>query len=175
MLDQALVRIIESSNGFASIFAGSDSDREHIEQITTALEFFDIPHIVHICSAHKQCEELMSVIHAYNQIVAPIALIAVAGGTDALSGILSYHAYAPVISCPPDSPNTSCLHNPKGSSNAYMWKPYNLARFVAQSFSHLNPNIRSILDREKAAKIQKLQQAHQDWVTSSLFNLTNRD
>ena len=160
---QDLVNMIESSKGFASIFAGSDSDKKHIQKISSALDYFSIPHMVHICSAHKQCEELMATINSYNSIERPIFLIGVAGGTDALSGILSYHAYAPVISCPPDSPNASCLGSPKGSSNACIWKPYNVARFIAQSFSHINPEIKQILIEEKQQKIQKLQKANNNW------------
>ena len=66
-------------------------------------------------------------------------LIAVAGGTDALSGTLSFHSLHPVVSCPPDPPNESCLRNPPGSSNATVYSPRNAARFVAQLFAARDP------------------------------------
>jgi phosphoribosylcarboxyaminoimidazole (NCAIR) mutase len=86
-----------------------------------------------------------------------IAYIAVAGGTDALSGTLSFHALAPVISCPPDPPNPSCLANPPGSSNAVIYDPRNAGRFVAQVFAAHNPQIAERLKRSRDEKIRTLE------------------
>ena len=95
----------------------------------------------------------MALLREYEGLGGAIAYIAVAGGTDALSGTLSFHALAPVISCPPDAPNPSCLGNPPGSSNAVIYDPRNAGRFVAQLFAPYNPEI---AERLKASRDQKV-------------------
>ena len=139
------------------IVMGSDSDLEVMRQAAVALEEFGIPHEVRICSAHKEPERLMGILREYEGLGGPIAYIAVAGGTDALSGTLSFHALAPVISCPPDPPNPSCLANPPGSSNAVIYDPRNEARFVAQLFAAHNPQVAERLRRSRDEKVRALE------------------
>ena len=145
MINEKLVDIIKKGKGYVGILAGSGSDDKpkgdkpsHVEQIVIGLEKFKIPYGVHICSAHKQAVELDAWIKEYNKLVEPILLVAVAGGTDALSGTSSWESCHPIVSCPPDAPNSSCLTNPPGSSNAYIARPANVGKFAAQMFSHLD-------------------------------------
>jgi len=153
------VECIKSKVGYAVIIAGSDSDEAHIKKITDSLNKYDIPYKVRICSAHKQQGKLTEIINAYNDIRSgSLVFIAVAGGTDALSGTLSYHSLHPVISCPPDGLNQSCLTNPSGSSNAYIQKPENVARFIAQMYSP-NPKFRLYLESKIRSKIESLENA----------------
>ena len=135
MIDDDFMQTMRSNTGCAIIMAGSDSDKNHIEKITDSLNKYEIPHRVRICSAHKQPEELMGIIREYNEVGGLVAYIAVAGGIDALSGTLSYHALGPVISSPPDGLNESCLRNPPRSSNSYIPKPSNVGRFIAQMYA----------------------------------------
>jgi len=140
------------------IIAGSESDRPHIEKIIESLEGFEIPYEVRICSAHKNPDTLLKIIAGYNELSAAIVFVAVAGGCDALSGTLSFHALHPVISCPPDAPNESCLTNPAGSANAYIAKAGNVGKFAAQVFAQLNPRYRKLLEqynREKVISLEK--------------------
>jgi 5-(carboxyamino)imidazole ribonucleotide mutase len=148
--------------GCAVIFAGSDSDRGHVEKIVQSLEGFGIPHEVRICSAHKEPERLMSLLREYERLGGAVAYIAVAGGTDALSGTLSFHALAPVISCPPDAPNPSCLSNPPGSSNAVIYDPRNVGRFVAQLFAAFNPELAGRLKRSREEKVKALESSDRE-------------
>ncbi|MEA3229730.1 MAG: phosphoribosylaminoimidazolesuccinocarboxamide synthase [archaeon] len=144
----------------AVIMAGSDSDAPHIKKITGELDKFSIPYIIRICSAHKQPKECENIINYYNASVEPVLIIAVAGGTDALSGIVSFHSVHPVISCPPQKEKyISCIENPPGSSNALILKPENAAKFAAQYFSFLNRNIKDVLLRSKHSKIRSLEEA----------------
>lgn len=148
---------VEEGLGGVVIMAGSDSDEPHIEKIVKSLEGYSIPYEVRICSAHKQPDELYEMIREYNDIFKPLAIVAVAGGTDALSGTVSYHSMHPVISCPPDAPNNSCLTNPPGSSNAYIARPENVGRFVAQMFSSFKDFFyRTMLDGDIVMKVNKL-------------------
>ena len=151
---------MESKKGCAVIMAGSDSDESHIGEVVKSLQKYEVPYDVRIFSAHKQPGELERVIRDYNEVLGSIAYVAVAGGTDALSGTLSYHALGPVISCPPDGlENRTCLTNPPGSSNATIYRAANVGRFIAQIYSRVNPRFREILERENVAKINSLREA----------------
>ena len=152
-------KIVNSMKGAAIIMAGSDSDKEHIEKIGKSLERYGIPYDVRICSAHKQPGKLESIIEQLNLTHGSAVIVAVAGGTDALSGTASYLALYPVVSCPPDAPNDSCLRNPPGSSNAYIQNPNNVGRFVAQIYAGINPKVRELLEAEKVSKVGSLNKA----------------
>merc|ERR1712048_698145 len=114
---------------------------------------------IRICSAHKQPARLEATINEYNKATGPIMMVGCAGGTDALSGTASYLANFPVVSCPPDGVNQTCLTNPPGSSNAFILKPANVAKFAAQRFAHCCPEVAAALESSIAEKIQKLEKA----------------
>merc|ERR1712125_210337 len=114
---------------------------------------------IRICSAHKQPGRLQSVIAEYSRFAGPVMLVGCAGGTDALSGTASYLANFPVVSCPPDGLNNTCLTNPPGSSNAFIVKPANVAKFAAQLFSRSSKEIAAALDANIVEKIAKLESA----------------
>ena len=140
----------------AVIVAGSPSDKPHIDKITDSLNSFGVPYNVEICSAHKQLEDCLTLMRRLNEDKGNLVVIAVAGGTDALSGTLSWGLYHPVISCPPDgTTNQSPLHNPSGSSNAVIYRPDNIGRFVAQLYSHI-PEFREAIERRNEAKLIEL-------------------
>jgi phosphoribosylaminoimidazole carboxylase PurE protein len=148
---------LHGKTGCAVIVAGSDSDKSHIEKLVSALKMYEIPYEVRICSAHKSPERLLEMIAEYEGQGGGLVWVAVAGGTDALSGTLAFHADQPVISCPPDGLNHSCLTNPPGSSNATILSPKNAARFIAQVYSAVNPRLRELLAGSRAAKIRHLE------------------
>merc|ERR1719277_92225 len=145
--------------GFVLIAAGSDSDMPHLETLKKELAKFKIPAQIRICSAHKQPGRLEGLIGEFNKSTEPIMMVGCAGGTDALSGTASYSATFPVVSCPPDGMNNTCLTNPPGSSNGYIMKPANVAKFAAQMFAHADKDISDALESSIAEKITKLEQA----------------
>merc|ERR1712087_121277 len=145
--------------GFVVIAAGSDSDMPHLETLKKELAKFSIPSQIRICSAHKQPGRLEAVIGQYNKSTEPLLLVGCAGGTDALSGTASYLAKFPVISCPPDGMNNTCLTNPPGSSNGFIVKPANVAKFAAQFLAAHCPTVAAALDKSIEEKIKKLEQA----------------
>jgi phosphoribosylaminoimidazole carboxylase PurE protein len=156
-VDSSFAKAAAARRGCVVVFAGSDSDRPHVGRITESLEEYGIPCEVRICSAHKEPERLMRLLREYEGLGTAVAYIAVAGGTDALSGTLSFHALAPVVSCPPDAPNPSCLSNPAGSSNAVIYNPKNAGRFVAQLFAASNPEVAERLRRSRDEKVRALE------------------
>ena len=160
-ISDAVAAAIRENKGFVVIVGGSSSDEKHITEISSKLhDPYEILHQVRICSAHKEPLRLLRMLEEYDSIPGALAYIAVAGGTDALSGMLSFNTHRPVISCPPDAPNDSCVMNPPGSSNSYVWRPVNAARFIAQLFSHLpGTAYTEILIGERHNKIVQLQEA----------------
>eukprot|EP00747_Dinoflagellata_sp_TGD_P160657 gnl/TRDRNA2_/TRDRNA2_178005_c0_seq3.p1 gnl/TRDRNA2_/TRDRNA2_178005_c0~~gnl/TRDRNA2_/TRDRNA2_178005_c0_seq3.p1 ORF type:complete len:542 (+),score=143.74 gnl/TRDRNA2_/TRDRNA2_178005_c0_seq3:110-1627(+) len=147
------------TGAFAVIAAGSDSDMPHLETLQKELGKFKIPSQIRICSAHKQPGQLEKVLQSYNKSIEPILMIGCAGGTDALSGTASYSSTFPVVSCPPDGMNMTCLTNPPGSSNAVIVKPSNVGKFAAQMFAHSCPGIAAKLAESIQEKVTKLEQA----------------
>jgi phosphoribosylaminoimidazole-succinocarboxamide synthase len=148
-----------AKGAFVAIFAGSDSDMPHLENISKELAKFGIPSGIRICSAHKQPARLEAVLQQYNKSVEPTMIVGCAGGTDALSGTASYLSVHPVVSCPPDGMNNTCLTNPPGSSNAFIVKPANVAKFAAQMFAGSCPTIATALKKSIQEKITKLEDA----------------
>merc|ERR1719274_557725 len=147
------------TGAFVVIAAGSDSDMPHLETIQKELGKFKVPSQIRICSAHKQPGQLQAVLAHYDKSAEPMLIVGCAGGTDALSGTASYLSRHPVVSCPPDGMNQTCLTNPPGSSNAFIVKPSNVAKFAAQFFAHSCPEISAALEAGTAEKIRKLEVA----------------
>jgi phosphoribosylaminoimidazole carboxylase PurE protein len=166
MIQGEFMAAVRSKKGCALIVAGSDSDRSHIERIVSALKMYEIPYEVRICSAHKSPGRLMELISEYEGQEGALVYVAVAGGTDALSGILAFHADQPVISCPPDGLNHSCLTNPPGSSNATILSPKNVGRFIAQVFSSVNSSLRKNLERSRVEKVRQLEEKDVEFKSS---------
>lgn len=170
MIPKEFADIVRSNEGCAVIMAGSDSDDKppeedpkqpsHIEIIANSLEDFQVPYEVRIKSIHKQPGGTEETVKEYDSLGGSVTYIAVAGGTDALSGGVSYHSLSgAVLSCPPDAPNESCTRNPPGSCNAYVPRPENIGKIVAQIYAGVNPAFRGILSKANERKIGKLEEA----------------
>jgi len=151
--------MVSSEAPLVLIAAGSDSDMPHLEKLKQEIAKFKIDAEIRICSAHKQPARLEALIAEYGKSQRPCMMVGCAGGTDALSGTASYLANFPVVSCPPDGMNNTCLTNPPGSSNAFIVKPANVAKFAAQMFARSNKAVAAALDANIAEKISKLEAA----------------
>jgi len=155
----ACAPMLSSQAPLVLIAAGSDSDMPHLETLKKELAKFKIDSEIRICSAHKQPARLEALIAEYGKSERPCMMVGCAGGTDALSGTASYLANFPVVSCPPDGMNNTCLTNPPGSSNAFIVKPANVAKFAAQMFARSSKEVAAALDANIAEKIAKLEAA----------------
>jgi len=147
------------TGGLAVIMSSSSSDMLHVESIQKELKAFGIPSQIRICSAHTEPARLEGLIAMYNKSTEPVLIIACASGTDALSVITSSLSRHPVISCPSDGMNNTCMTNPIGSSNGFIMRPGNVAKFAAQIFASSCPGVASALDASIAAKNHTLEQA----------------
>ena len=142
------------------IISGSDSDLPHIKKIQEELATFTIESNVRICSAHKQPVACENIVGELNESDVPTVIVSIAGATDALSGVLSFHSVHPVISCPPDKTNHfSCVDNPPGSSNSLILRPANVAKHIAQILSLVDPKFKGIIGEKNGEKISKLMEA----------------
>merc|ERR1712019_124613 len=131
----------------------------HLESLKMELAKFKIDSEIRICSAHKQPSRLEALLAEYGKASRPVMMVGCAGGTDALSGTASYLSNFPVVSCPPDGMNNTCLTNPPGSSNAFIVKPANIGKFAAQMFARHSKEIAEALDANITEKITKLEKA----------------
>lgn len=96
---------------FALILAGSESDRVHFEKILAVLKEQHIPTDVFVASAHKQPKVVLDLIDRYNESLEPMVCIAVAGRSNALSGLVASSLKWPVIACPPFKDHSDYLTN----------------------------------------------------------------
>ncbi|MEN8190537.1 MAG: AIR carboxylase family protein [Thermodesulfobacteriota bacterium] len=142
------------------IISGSDSDLPHIKNIQDELGKFEIESNIRICSAHKQPAACENIVRELNESSVPTVIVSIAGATDALSGVLSFHSVHPVISCPPDKTNHfSCVDNPPGSSNSLILRPANIAKHIAQILCLINADFKKIIIEKNNEKISKLMEA----------------
>lgn len=144
---------VEKGLGAVVILAGSGSDGDHVRKLTEAIKKYGLPVEARVASAHKQSSRILQLLKEYDEYDGPLLYMAIAGDVDALSGTVSWGTNRPVLTCPPDHPNSSGIGNPPGSSNAYIGRADNAARFAAQMFSYVNPNCKIALEKGRERKI----------------------
>lgn len=132
----------------------------HCQKIAAALAALGIDSELRIASAHKIPARLLSVIHAYEADPRPKLYIAVAGRSNALSGMLDCAVTAPVISCPPYSDKFggadlfSSIRMPSGVSPALVLEPGEAALLAAK--------VLGVYDRRIRDSVAALQRANRD-------------
>mmetsp|Transcript_2007 Transcript_2007/g.6028 ORF Transcript_2007/g.6028 Transcript_2007/m.6028 type:complete len:536 (+) Transcript_2007:215-1822(+) len=130
------------------VLMGSASDMSRCEAIGKALGEFGIDAELRIASAHKVPERLLEVIRAYEEDPRPKVYIAVAGRSNALSGVLDCATTAPVISCPPYSDAFggadlfSSIRMPGGVAPSLVLDPAGAALMAAKILGVSNPAVR---------------------------------
>lgn len=145
------------------IISGSDSDLPHIKNIQGELGKYGIESNIRICSAHKQPVACENILRKLNESSLPTIIVSIAGATDALSGVLSFHSVHPVISCPPDKTNHfSCVDNPPGSSNSLILRPANVAKHIAQMLCLVDTDFKKIIIEKNEEKISNLIKADKE-------------
>lgn len=85
------------------IILGSNSDLDWGKQIAKHLDEFKIEYKIHVASAHKTPEYLLSILKNYEDINKQIVYVCVAGRSNALGGFVDAQTKYPVINCPPYS------------------------------------------------------------------------
>jgi len=142
------------------VLMGSKADLPRCQKIADELAKFGIRAELHISSAHKTPERLLTMLRAYESDGRPKVYVAVAGRSNALSGMLDCAVTAPVISCPPYSDAFggadlySSIRMPSGVAPALILDPSGAALLAAK--------ILGVTDGAMAAKVGALQKANRD-------------
>ncbi len=85
------------------ILLGSKSDLKWGEEIAENLKDFGLTYKIHIASAHKTPQYLLTFINKYESLDKALVYICVAGRSNALGGFVDSQVVHPVINCPPPS------------------------------------------------------------------------
>jgi 5-(carboxyamino)imidazole ribonucleotide mutase/phosphoribosylaminoimidazole-succinocarboxamide synthase len=150
----------ELSRPLVPILMGSRSDLEHAAKVKSALEGFGIEAEMRIASAHKSPALLLEVLDAYEADPRPKVYVAIAGRSNALSGMLCAAVSSPVVTCPPYSDRFagadvfSSLRMPSNVAPALVLDPANAAFFCAK--------VLGLSDAQIRGKVAELQQASRD-------------
>ncbi len=126
------------------IIMGSKSDQEWVDKIKAGLAEWDLEVVEHVSSAHKVPEKTFAIIQEYNH-ERQIIYIAVAGRSNALSGVISANSIHPVIACPPFKDKSDYLVNihstlqmPSDTPALTVLNPKNTAAACARIFGLVN-------------------------------------
>jgi phosphoribosylaminoimidazole-succinocarboxamide synthase len=136
------------STPLVPILMGSRSDLEHGLKVKHALEGFGIAAELRVASAHKSPGLLLEVLSAYEADPRPKVYVAIAGRSNALSGLLCAAVTAPVVTCPPYSDRFggadvfSSLRMPSHVAPALVLDPENAAFFCAKVLGLREPGAR---------------------------------
>jgi phosphoribosylaminoimidazole carboxylase PurE protein len=147
----------------AVIFMGSKVDYEHVSRIEEWLDKFGVAHEARIASAHKTPQRLLSILRELEDREGNFVYIAVAGLSNALSGMADFATTRPVISCPPPSEAFggadvfSSLRMPPGVAAACVLDPRNAALFAAKVFALGSPELRSKVAAFQAEQREKIE------------------
>ncbi|KAK4522889.1 hypothetical protein GAYE_PCTG32G0779 [Galdieria yellowstonensis] len=142
------------------ILMGSGADIDRCQKIADACKRLGLDAEMRVASAHKIPERLLDIVKAYEADPRPKVYIAVAGRSNALSGVLDCAVSSPVISCPPYSDSFggadlfSSIRMPSGVAPAYISEPGSAALFAAK--------ILAIYDERIREKVQELQAANRE-------------
>jgi phosphoribosylaminoimidazole carboxylase PurE protein len=146
----------------AVILMGSKGDYDHAKKIEEWLDHFGISRRTRIASAHKTPERLLEIIHETEAEGNNVVYIAIAGLSNALSGMVEFATTSPVVSCPPPSESFggadifSSLRMPPGVAAAALLDPRNAAIFTAKIFALSDPSVKDKIQAYHMEQKQKL-------------------
>jgi len=150
------------SQPLVPILMGSRSDLEHGMKVKSALEAFGIASVLRVASAHKSPALLLEVLEGYEADPRPKVYVAIAGRSNALSGMLCAAVTAPVVTCPPYSDRFggadvfSSLRMPSNVAPALVLDPENAAFFCAKVLGLRAPEVRWKVAQAQAQSRDKL-------------------
>ncbi|MCX7027326.1 MAG: 5-(carboxyamino)imidazole ribonucleotide mutase [Spirochaetes bacterium] len=151
------------SRDLAVIFMGSKVDYEHAARIEEWLDRFGVAHETRIASAHKTPEKLFSILKELETREGNFVYIAVAGLSNALSGMADFATTRPVVSCPPPSEAFggadifSSLRMPPGVAACLILDPRNAALFAAKIFALGSPELRAKIAAFHAEQVERIE------------------
>ncbi|MFO0749263.1 MAG: phosphoribosylaminoimidazolesuccinocarboxamide synthase [Myxococcota bacterium] len=157
---ERLVRHV--STPIVPILMGSKSDLEQGRAVEKMLSQFGLRGEIRVASAHKTPAALLDILAAYEADPRPKVYVAIAGRSNALSGMLCAAVTAPVVSVPPYSDRFggadvfSSLRMPSGVAPALVLDPDNAALFCAKVLGLGLPAVREAVEHLHASHRDKL-------------------
>jgi 5-(carboxyamino)imidazole ribonucleotide mutase len=151
------------SSDIAVIFMGSKVDYQHAALIEEWLDRFGVAHETRIASAHKTPRKLLAILEDLEAREGNFVYIAVAGLSNALSGMADFATARPVVSCPPPceafggADIFSSLRMPPGVAAALVLDPRNAALFAAKILALGSPGIRARITAFQAEQREKIE------------------
>ncbi len=142
------------------IAMGSKSDLEFAEKIGSAAKEFGVFVEYRIASAHRTPKKVLELAEKANLSKEPVVFVAVAGLSNALSGMLACATFWPVVTCPPGSSEDlpSSLRMPPGVSHATVLGELNAALYAVKILSVHDSPLRKKVDdylKQRAEKLEK--------------------
>ncbi len=138
--------------GTAVVLMGSKSDFEHSKKIGDALGALGVKAEYRVASAHKTPKKVLEIIESLNARAAKgeqIVIIAVAGLSNALSGLAACATPIPIITCPPAEEDVmSSLRMPKGVAHGTVIGAENAALMAAKIIGLSEP---AVAEKARAA------------------------
>lgn len=171
-----------------AILMGSDSDWPKINKCAKALDEFDIPYEVRVMSAHRTPGVVAEFATAARDRGIQV-IIAAAGGSAHLAGVVAAHTTLPVLGLPVPTSNLGGLDSlystvqmpgdvPVASMAVGMGGPRNAGLFAVQMMSLADAELAKKLadfKRTLNAKIQKKDAGLQDEIASGEFDHFQRN
>ena len=126
------------------MLAGSPSDKPHVDRICNELAAEGIFSIPYFASAHKNPNRVLELLAFFDaqRRNRRIVYVAVAGMSNALSGVVAANCSSPVIACPPFKDLTdmqtnvqSSLQMPRDVPGVVCLHPKNVAQFCKRMFT----------------------------------------
>ncbi len=143
------------------IAMGSKSDLEFSQKIGSKAQEFGVAVQYRIASAHRTPKAVLKMAEDANRSKEPVVFIAVAGLSNALSGMLACATHWPVVTCPPgDEPKDiwSSIRMPPGVAHGTVLRPENAALHAVKILSINDAVLRKKIDdflKQKADKLEK--------------------
>ncbi len=140
------------------VLMGSGSDAEHAAKITEVLDEFGVSHEERVASAHKTPEKLLSVLKEAKDAK---VIVAIAGLSNALSGMVAAQSVLPVITCPPYNAEDiwSSLRMPPGVAHETVLDPKNAALACIKILALNDAALRKKLEAYLRGLKQKIEEA----------------
>ncbi|GBN37790.1 Multifunctional protein ADE2 [Araneus ventricosus] len=137
-VSEQATKFLPQPKGQAVVLMGSPSDKEHCLKIKAECEKLGVPTTLRVTSAHKGPDSTVQVVSEYEGHQQPTVFIAVAGRSNGLGPVTSGISAAPVINCPPITPDWgrediwSSLRMPSGIGCTTVLSPNAAALNAAQ-------------------------------------------
>jgi len=149
--------------GTGIILMGSKTDMEHCKKIGEALKGLGVKAEYRVASAHRTPKKLLEIVGKANARAAKgekIVLIAVAGLSNALSGVVACASALPVVTCPPSSEDImSSLRMPKGVAHDTVLGAENAALMAAKIIGLSEPAVAKKVSAALAGYAKKVEEA----------------